>query len=245
MQMANSLLQEIQDHLLNAQKQECMINLHYCSREHIYNIKLIYLECELLPLSHNQELLLDQNLSCPCFKYFSQCAHAFCHTHTHTHTQFSAEQGKSKMELSNWKSKKFLVVCTVSTALGMTVLWLSQQRPLEYSKARLPLHVPKGHQTPETLLYRTQEDATKYLQTETQTKTAIKQTRVPPTSSLQTKSLTSPTTNAPTTLNTVTPAPAMPPPVSLRLPSGHLVTPESLSLPESSSDLLITVKCNW
>lgn len=83
--MANSLLQEIQDHLLNAQKQECMINLHYCSREHIYNIKLIYLECELLPLSHNQELLLDQNLSCPCFKYFSQCAHAFCHTHTHTH----------------------------------------------------------------------------------------------------------------------------------------------------------------
>ena len=31
-------------------------------------------------------------------------------------------------------------------------------------------------------------------------------------------------------------------PVSLRLPSGHMVTPESLSLPESSSDLLITVK---
>jgi len=40
MQIANALLQEIQDHLLNAQKQECMINLHYCSKEHICNIKL-------------------------------------------------------------------------------------------------------------------------------------------------------------------------------------------------------------
>jgi len=40
MQIANALLQEIQDHLLNAQKQECMINLHYCSKGHISNIKL-------------------------------------------------------------------------------------------------------------------------------------------------------------------------------------------------------------
>jgi len=82
----------------------------------------------------------------------------------------------------------------------------------------------------------------KSLPMEAQPNEAISQTRVPPITNVPTERLTSPTTTVPTTPTTVTTAPATPPPVSLRLPSGHLVTPESLSLPESSSDVFVTMK---
>ena len=82
----------------------------------------------------------------------------------------------------------------------------------------------------------------KSLPMEAQPNEAISRTRVPPITNVPTERLTSPTTTAPTTPTTVTTAPATPPPVSLRLPSGHLVTPESLSLPESSSDVFVTMK---
>jgi len=82
----------------------------------------------------------------------------------------------------------------------------------------------------------------KSLPMEAQPNEAISRTRVPPITKVPTERLTSPTTTVPTTPTTVTTTPATPPPVSLRLPSGHMVTPESLSLPESSSDVFVTMK---
>jgi len=100
-------------------------------------------------------------------------------------------------------------------------------------------HTDNGNVSP-FLRDRSQQEIS--LPMEAQPNEAISRTRVPPITNVPTERLTSPTTTVPTTPTTVTTAPATPPPVSLRLPSGHLVTPESLSLPESSSDVFVTMK---
>ena len=103
----------------------------------------------------------------------------------------------------------------------------------------------------------TQDDAKTSLRTETQTNAAVtlppKDTHasIMPGAKIDAVSDEVPTFPRHTTTTPITPttattappaAPPTPPPVSLRLPSGRMLTPEGLSLPESSSDVLITMK---